>query len=229
MKHIPSATVSIRSNLINRLFDGADPFGTTTIPDSPVNTLPDGWGSTHPYFKKFIDSIRPTLIVEVGTWLGGSAIHMGQLLRDAGLTNSCVLCIDTWLGSADHYLVAEHRQALKLVNGRPTLYNEFVRNVCTAGLQNIILPFSIASIAAAEVLREMKIEPDIVYLDGDHTSKGFRADLDLYWERLRPGGCMIGDDFDWEQIHMNVLEFAYHKQIELTSLRNKFVMIKPEA
>jgi predicted O-methyltransferase YrrM len=225
----PQAAKSIRSDLINLLFDGADPYGTAITPVSPTEILPAGWGSTHPYFKKYIESVKPTLIVEVGTWLGGSAIHMGQLLRTFGLGNSCILCVDTWLGSADHYLVAEHRQALKLINGRPTLYDEFIRNVCAAGLQNIILPFSIASIAAAEVLRELKIEPDLVYLDGDHTPKGFRADLELYWERLRPGGCMIGDDFDWEQVHMNVLEFAYLKQIELISLSNKFVMFKAEA
>jgi predicted O-methyltransferase YrrM len=219
--------MSIRQSLIDRLYDGVDPFASWTKSKTPTDVLPQGWGSTHPYFKKYIELLKPTLIVEVGTWLGGSAIHMGHLLREAGLNDSCIVCVDTWLGSADHYLVPEFRQTLKLVNGRATMYDDFMRNVVQSGLQNLILPFSIASTGAAEVLRECALAPDLIYLDGDHTSRGFRADLDLYWERLRPGGCLIGDDFDWEQIHMNVLEFAFQQKIEFTAVSNKFVMLKP--
>jgi predicted O-methyltransferase YrrM len=219
--------MSVRKTLIDLLYDGVDPFVSWPKSKTSTDVLPQGWGSTHPYFKKYIEQLKPNLIVEIGTWLGGSAIHMGHLLREAGLNDSCIVCVDTWLGSADHYLAPEFRGTLKLVNGRPTFYDDFMRNVAEAGLQDLILPFSIASTGAAEVLRASSISPDLVYLDGDHTSRGFRADLDLYWERLRPGGCLIGDDFDWEQIHMNVLEFAFLQKIEFTAAGNKFVMHKP--
>ena len=220
--------MSVRKSLIDRLYDGVDPFASWTKSKTPTDVLPQGWGSTHPYFKKYIELLKPKLIVEVGTWLGGSAIHMGHLLREAGLNDACIVCVDTWLGSADHYLVPEFRQTLKLVNGRATMYDDFMHNVVQSGLQDIILPFSIASTGAAEILRECALTPDLIYLDGDHTSRGFRADLDLYWERLRPGGCLIGDDFDWEQIHMNVIEFCFQQKIEFTAVSNKFVMRKPD-
>ena len=96
--------------------------------------------------------LKPKLIVEVGTWLGGSAIHMGGLLRAAGLNDSCILCVDTWLGSSEHYLYPEARSTLKLVDGRPTFYADFMQNVVQHGLQDIILPFSITSAGAAAVL-----------------------------------------------------------------------------
>ena len=219
--------MSVRQSLIDRLYDGVDPFASWTQSKTSGDAVPQNWGSTHPYFKQYIDLLKPALIVEVGTWLGGSAIHMGQLLRAAGLNDSCIVCVDTWLGSSEHYINDDQRRILKLVNGRPTFYNDFMDNVVQNGLQDIILPFSIASIAAVEVLREYAITPDLIYLDGDHTSRGFRADLDLYWERLRPGGCLIGDDFDWQEIHMNVLEFAFQQQVEFTAVGNKFVMRKP--
>ena len=122
---------------------------------------------------------------------------------------------------------AEGRRTLKLVNGRATFFDDFMRNVVQHGVQDIILPFSITSVGAAEVLRECAFTPDLIYLDGDHTARGFRADLDLYWEILRPGGCLIGDDFDWEAVQANVINFAYLQKIEFTSFSNKFRIRKP--
>ena len=54
-----------------------------------------------------------------------------------------------------------------------------------------------------------------------------RADLELYWEILRPGGALVGDDFDWHEIHMNVLEFAFLQKVEFKAFDNKFAMRKP--
>jgi predicted O-methyltransferase YrrM len=222
--------MSVRQSFIDAVYDGVDPFASfpKAQAKSLTDALPEGWGSSHPYFKRYIDSIRPTFIVEVGTWLGGSAIHMGHLLRAAGLGDSCVLCIDTWLGSSEHFLQDQERRQLKIANGRATFYDDFLRNVVDHGLQDIIVPFSITSIAAAEVLRERNLKPDLIYLDGDHTVRGARADLELYWEILRPGGVLLGDDFDWHEVHMNVLEFAYLQKLEFTAFNNKYVIRKPE-
>ena len=35
---------------------------------------------------------------------------------------------------------------------------------------------------------------DVILVDGDHTREGFRADLDKYWECLKPGGLMLCHD-----------------------------------
>jgi predicted O-methyltransferase YrrM len=224
--------MSIRQAFIDRVYDGVDPFASSpkleTGKKSANDALPEGWGSSHPYFQKYIELTKPKLIVEVGTWLGGSAVHMARLLRAAGLKDSCIICIDTWLGSSEHFLNAPERRQLKIANGRATFYDDFMRNVVEHGLQDIILPFSITSVAAAEVLRECNLKPDLIYLDGDHTVRGFRADLELYWDILRPGGILLGDDFDWHEIHMNVLEFAYLQKVEFTAFDNKFVIHKPD-
>ena len=220
--------MSIRQTLIDRLYDGADPFASYEKSKTAGEALPEGWGSEHPYFKQYIDLLKPKLIVEVGTWLGGSAVNMGRLLRTAGLKDSCIICIDTWLGSAEHYKYGEGRKMLKLKNGRANIYDEFMRNVVSHGLEDMIVPFSITSSGAHEVFVEFSIAPDLIYLDGDHSARGFRADLDLYWEILRPGGVLIGDDFDWEAVQENVINFAYIQKLEFTSFSNKFVFRKPD-
>lgn len=224
--------MSVRQSFIETIYDGVDPFGSyakrEAQPKAADAALPEGWGSSHPYFRDYIDRIRPGLIVEIGTWLGGSAIHMGRLLRAAGLTDSCIVCVDTWLGSSEHFLHAPARRQLKIANGRATFYDDFMQNVVDRGLQDIIVPFSITSIAAVEVLRERSLVPDLIYVDGDHSVRGFRADLELYWDILRPGGCMIGDDFHWQEVHMTVIEFAYLRKLEFRAFNNKFAMCKPE-
>ena len=220
-----------RQSFLDRIHDGVDPFAsyatTGTASAAASDALPDGWGSDHPYFKEYIDLIRPSRIVEVGTWLGGSAVHMGRLLRAASLNDSCIICVDTWLGSSEHFLNPPERRTLKLANGRATFYDDFMRNVVRHGLDDLIVPFSITSVAAAEVFREIEFTPDLIYVDGDHTSRGFRTDLELYWDILRPGGALIGDDFDWQEIHMNVLEFAFLQKVEFKAFDNKFAMRKP--
>jgi len=221
----------VRKQFVDRVFDGVDPFASyaasETVSKSLTDALPEGWGSDHPYFRDYIELIRPRRIVEIGTWLGGSAVHMGRLLRAAGLNDSCIICVDTWLGSSEHFLNAPERRTLKLTNGRATFYDDFMRNVVRHGLNDLIVPFSITSVAAAEVFREIEFAPDLIYVDGDHTSRGFRADLELYWDILRPGGVLIGDDFDWQEIHMNVLEFAFLQKVEFKAFDNKFAMRKP--
>lgn len=220
----------VRQSFIDAVYDGVDPFAAYPKAERKLaaDALPEGWGSSHPYFKRYIESVRPRFIVEVGTWLGGSAVHMGHLLRAAGLGEGCILCVDTWLGSSEHFLQDQERRQLKIANGRATFYDDFMRNVVDHGLQDIIVPFSITSIAAAEVLRERNFRPDLIYLDGDHTPRGVRADLELYWDILRPGGVLLGDDFDWQEVHTTVLEFAYLKKVEFTAFNNKYVMRKPE-
>ncbi len=60
----------IRQSFLDRIHDGVDPFAsyatTGTASAAASDALPDGWGSDHPYFKEYIDLIRPSRIVEVG-------------------------------------------------------------------------------------------------------------------------------------------------------------------
>jgi predicted O-methyltransferase YrrM len=223
--------MSIRQTLIDKLLGGADPFERFKKAKAKGAAddlaLPAGWGSTHPYFDRYIAELKPALIIEVGTWLGGSAINMARLLRQRGLNESCIVCIDTWLGAAEHYVHEDHRKVMKLKDGRPTFYEDFLQNVVDHGVESFILPFSIASSAAADAFNQIGVKADLVYLDGDHSERGFRADMDLYWDITRPGGVVIGDDFDWESVRNQMIDFAWHKEAEFSAWKNKFVFRKP--
>ena len=102
-----------------------------------------GWGSDSGAFASLIAKIKPDLIIEVGTWKGGSAITMAQRLKAQG--KGKVLCIDTWLGAIEMWYDhsdPERYLSLKCKHGFPQIYYTFLSNVCHSGLQDYIIPVS---------------------------------------------------------------------------------------
>lgn len=52
---------------------------------------------------------------------------------------------------------------------------------------------------------------DVVYIDGDHTYEGVKADLVAWYSKVRPGGIFCGDDFNWKGVSEAVVEFMEQK------------------
>lgn len=148
-------------------------------------------GSERPIFTAAIDRLQPAVIIEVGTFLGGSALHMARYLRSKNM-ETCVLCVDTWLGGVDHWLRA--REKLRPHFGRPSLYYYFLNNVIEAGLTEYIVPFPLDSLAAARFLKASGVSGQMLYVDGSHEQGDVLRDYEAWWERLDSGGGMLVDD-----------------------------------
>ncbi len=172
-----------------------------------------GWSSDHPIFAQIIAKARPSLIIEVGTWKGASAIHMARAAKEESLNDFEIVYIDTWLGSSEHWLTRDNPNffaALRLEHGHPTLYRQFLANVIKSGHADVITPLPLASGAAFEVLRAHRVQADLIYLDAGHSYGDVRDDIGRYWRLLRAGGTMIGDDYSaaWPGVIRAVAEFA---------------------
>ena len=156
----------------------------------PFNT--HGWNSNSPAFKQAIDQTNPCkLIVEVGTWMGGSARTMAQILKQRG-EDFEIVCVDTFLGSVEHWNRVAYLMTLK--NGRPVVYEHFLSNALHVGLQDYLTPFPCDSVNAYETLKHFKIVPDMVYIDAGHDYESVSADIKRWTEILRPGGTLLLDD-----------------------------------
>jgi len=59
---------------------------------------------------------------------------------------------------------------------------------------------------------------DCVFIDGDHTYKGVLEDLNLWWQKVRPGGQMLGDDYWLHTVSDAVHEFAKSHNLEFDFL-----------
>ena len=187
-----------------------------------------GWGSDHPIFERLIQSLRPNRVLEVGSWKGRSAINMATHLRKAGLAAE-MICVDTWLGSPEHWLRAApgYHESLKLRNGYPTVYNTFLANVVRAGLTDIITPYASTSESAFHVFRQKNYTFDLIYLDAAHEFDAVTRDLLGCWSVLRDPGVILGDDYGlWGTVTQAVDQFARDMGLTLTVESEKYVLCK---
>ncbi len=155
-----------------------------------------GWNSERPVFRELIELTRPGLILEIGAWKGASAIHMAQTLHELGLTRSKILSIDTWLGSPDCWQPQSGLyKSLRLKNGYPHLYDQFLFNVIESAWTQTIIPFPQTSLGAACWLKKKSLTAPLIYMDGGHEAEEVLSDLKNYYEILSCGGIIFGDDF----------------------------------
>lgn len=188
-----------------------------------------GWSDDSTVFKEILETLNPNLIIEVGSWKGSSAIELCKICKELGHNNTQILCVDTWLGSEEYYTwLTEFQPDLKRINGYPSLYYTFLSNILDTGFQDKIIPFATTSIIAAKVLNHFNIRAEMVYLDASHDYDSVKKDLDLYYNLLNLGGCLIGDDYSstWQGVIDAATEFAKEKNVELEIHKSRFVIRK---
>jgi hypothetical protein len=168
---------------------------------------PYGWDSTHPWFAYCVSTVRPKLIVEVGTWLGASAVHMASLCKQHGIDTK-IICVDTWLGASEHYSNPTWSATLDFEYGYPRLYHAFLRNVIASGHFGTILPLPLDATSAAEVLIAQGLKADLVYIDAGHGFDACLSDLRNYANVVRDDGVILGDDFRGDEVARAVAAFV---------------------
>ena len=184
------------------------------------------------FLTDLIDKITPTLIIEIGSYLGYSAVTMGNALKQKGINNFRIICIDTWLIGDDYSHVDSggnpplHDRSY-LVNGYPTLYHQFAYNVIHNNLQNNIIPLPRVSKVAAIILKKhitskVKVEADMIYVDGSHEDVDVYYDCKEYWPLIKSRGIMFGDDWTWDGVKSGVTTFAEENKLQIQLHPNGF-------
>lgn len=206
-----------------------NPYKGFPISDYPRDL--SGWHSDDPVFREMIEQVQPGLIVEIGVWKGASTLHMAQALRVLGLNSCRILAVDTWLGSVEFWTRRddpERYQALNCVNGYPTVYRQFLANVLHDSRQEMVIPFPNTSTTAARWFKAAGFQADLIYVDGSHEYSDVLDDLEFWWENLRAGGTMFGDDWQtWQTVRAAVGTFATRRDLEIRTVRNKWILSKP--
>ena len=182
-----------------------------------------GWGSNDPVFDALINITRPNLIVEIGTWLGGSAVNMANICRHLDL-DAEILCVDTWLGAPEHVKNEAFHKALRFKNGYPSIYYTFLRNIVDRNVQDLITPIPMPSGQAITLLQAFGAKADLIYVDGAHQYEPVKQDIADYYPMLAPNGLLFGDDFAWEGVEKAAREYAHQNNLELFVFGTKWVL-----
>ena len=68
---------------------------------------------------------------------------------------------------------------------------------------------------------------DFVFIDGDHHSPGFDADVDFYFAAMAPRGVLMGDDYSesWPDVVRYLHSFADRKSLQVRTLGDKLWML----
>lgn len=135
----------------------------------------------------------PKLGIEVGSFIGSSATVLGSLMR---LSGGVLICVDTWCGDINMWLLESFRQTMSKNDGDPKIYQIFMQNMVDNSMQGFVVPLRVTSIVAARMLRILNYEIDFVYVDSAHEAGETFMELMLYHDVLRYGGVLFGDDYN---------------------------------
>jgi predicted O-methyltransferase YrrM len=140
---------------------------------------PEGWFHHGASILALVEQHRPKVCVELGVWMGASAIPVARSIRRWGGT---LACVDTWAGSIDG----------EALYRAPWMLASCARNLIDAGVSATVRLIPATTIEAA---RHWTQPIDYLYIDADHSYDGVRADLDAWVPHMRPGGLLVGDDY----------------------------------
>merc|ERR1719473_1107157 len=93
-------------------------------------------------------------------------------------------------------MMPNFESTMGLQHGFPTLGLLFMRRMVALGVSKTGLPLSLPSIVGARLMYLLGYEVDVVYVDSAHERGETAVELTLYWQLLKPGGVMLGDDYD---------------------------------
>ncbi len=135
---------------------------------------------------------RPSQFVEVGSFCGKSISHFGVETINQGIPVT-IHAVDSFVGwdqvpSGDNLLHAFLE------------YTEPLRDALGERFQLWAMP----SLEAANHFAARSI--DAVWIDGDHTREGCKADILSWFPKLKKGGLMGGDDFLMSGVSQAVVE-----------------------
>lgn len=122
-------------------------------------------------------------IAEIGSYVGASACCFGACMKSRG-TEGRIYCIDTWNNDA---MTEGYRDTWREFQNNTASYNEYI--VPVRGLSTVVVRDVAACVKSLDVL----------FIDGDHSYHGVKADWDAYKGFLSAGSIIVFHDWGWAE------------------------------
>ncbi len=167
--------------------------------------------------------LLPTQAVcaEIGVWRG----DFSRLILKHTLPHHLYL-VDCWQYQPEFDPVGQEDPGTRQVFFE-SMYTQVQAELGTRPNVTVLRAFSseIGAQIPAETL-------DWVYLDANHFYEPVKNDLEIYFHKVKPGGFIVGDDYDWGggagyPVRTAVTEFVAAGQVRLeTVIRSQYVLRK---
>ena len=136
------------------------------------------------FFATLVAELRPRIAVEIGTWLGGTA----QILMEF-----CgrLYCIDHWRGDGNTY-------EGDFPGNHMTPWERFRTFVDAVGDRFLVTVFP--CVGDSTLWATVWNRPiDFLYIDGNHSYEGCKADILGWSPHVRSGGTILGHDYETQE------------------------------
>jgi len=135
--------------------------------------------------------------VEIGSWLGQSAIYMADKIKQRKITIKLytidifddfnpigIKMVESMPGDNSHWMeIAKENK----------VYETFLENIEPYKDQIISIKGN-----SQEVYKQFDDESiDVIFFDGDHDKEGFKKDIELWYPKVKYGGIFSGHDYIW--------------------------------
>lgn len=181
--------------VIPDIFDGIESYCEEHNATAKLVCAGAPWDSV---WESMIKHLKPKVILEIGSYIGYSACKMAEYCKNLGYQDFSIVCIDPWLDCSGLGNFKER------VHGYPIFYYKFLYNVKTQGHSDVIIPFPMPSQTAYKYIDKANVMADMIYVDGAHDYDDVYLDLTRYYQVLRPGGIICGDDWAWDSVRLAV-------------------------
>lgn len=136
--------------------------------------------------------------VEVGAWLGRSAAFMATEIQKSGRRIKFDV-IDIW--KTGEWSDEPHFQIEQEVGG--DLYKAFINNIEKCGLLDYVNPIRNFSLEEVKNYKDRSLE--FVFVDACHSEPEVIKDIEAWLPKVKKGGILAGDDYNWEGVRKGVL------------------------
>lgn len=128
-------------------------------------------------------------LVEIGSFRGRSTSYLLELANKSG-KNLNIIIVDHFKGSAEH--------------NKKDYYPEFLEN-----MNNLKYPYKYSVIKDDSSVASTQVSDnsvDFVMIDASHDYESVKKDILCWRPKVKSGGILSGDDYDWEEVKKAVDE-----------------------
>ncbi|KAJ6840562.1 uncharacterized protein M6B38_310230 [Iris pallida] len=184
--------------VLSRVYNSTSPYEGFPSPETSSLLLPTarrlrGWGSTTAVFSDLVHAVRPLTVIELGTFLGASALHVASLTRNLSLP-TLILCLDDFRGWPG-FRARLRRDLPAPRHGDSLLLHQFMLHVADAGETARVIPMPFSTGSSLAALCEWGVYGDLIEVDAGHDFHSAWADINMAYAVLRPGGVLFGHDY----------------------------------
>lgn len=162
------------------------------------------------------------VFVEVGAYLGRSSLYLASRIKQSGKSIRLYV-VDRWDGC-----VYGEGQPEGTEGQTPAVFEEFIRNVRRAKVEDVISPLKMASAQAADLFENGTL--DFVFLDADHDFEAVGSDLEAWFPKVKRRGVLGGHDYlnaDFPDVRRAVDAFFREQELPLQIQGTSFLVVKP--